>query len=55
MEVSFAFISRRNRSNQVFQTFLRETPVGLAFFGQVAQPQAVKNVLREACTGAAES
>lgn len=30
------------------QTVLRETPIGLAFFGAVAQPGAVRNVLRQA-------
>ena len=33
---------------QAFQTVLRETPLGLFFFSQVAQPRAVRNVLREA-------
>lgn len=30
------------------QTLLRETPLGAAFFGQVATPQGVRNVLEQA-------
>jgi len=36
------------------QTLLRETPVGAAFFGQVATPQGVRNALEQAYHNKAE-